>query len=82
MMVMEEWLVVGRTSLGRARARLSARLTSRALSGVYKGSSSLSTFIAANSRLMVLDDCGGTTRRLALTCAWSWARFRGCMGAF
>ena len=76
MMVMVEWLVVGRTSLGQARARL------RALSRAYKGRSSLSTFIAANSRLMVLDDCGGTTRRLALTCAWSWARFRGCMGAF
>ena len=76
MMVMVEWLVVGCTSLGQARVRL------RALSRVNKGSSSLSTFSAAHSCLMVLDDCGATIRRMALTCVWSWARLRGCTGAF
>ena len=53
----------------------------RALGRVYKGSSSLSTFSAANACLMVLDDCGATARRLRLTCVWSGGRFRGCMGA-
>ena len=52
----------------------------RALGRAYKGSSSLSTFSAANSCLMVLDDCGATIRRMALTCVWSWARFRGVYG--
>ena len=54
----------------------------RALGQAYKGSSSLSTFSAANSCLMVLDDRSLTETRLRLTCVWSWARFRGCTGAF
>ena len=54
----------------------------RALSRVYKGSSSLSTFIAANSCLMELDGCGPATGRIRLTCAWSGGRFRACTGAF
>ena len=61
---------------GWARARL------RALSRVYKGSSSLCNLIAANACLMGLDDCGATSRRPRLTCAWSCVRFRACTGAF
>ena len=55
-MVMVVKLVVGSMSLGGARARL------RALSQVCNRCSSLSTFIAANSCLMVMDYCGTTTR--------------------
>ena len=62
------------TRVDWVRARL------RALGPAYKGNSSLSTFSAANSCLMVLDDCGATIRRMALTCVWSWARFRGVYG--
>ena len=54
----------------------------RALGRLYIGRSSLSTFIAANSCVMALDDRSSTATRQRLICVRSGGGLRSCTGAF